>query len=70
MAKAINELTQLKLDEQIKVLSSLSKNAMMVEIDGALYLIPPQVFELIESLNSELSELKEITFGISSNKEG
>jgi hypothetical protein len=70
MAKAINELTQLKLDEQIKVLSSLSKNAMMVEIDGALYPIPPQVFELIESLNSELSELKEITFGISSNKEG
>ena len=70
MAKAINELTQLELDEQIKILSSLSKNTMMVEIDGTLYPIPPKVFELIESLNSELCELKERTFGISSNKEG
>jgi hypothetical protein len=69
MAKAINELTQLGLDEQIQVLSSLSNNTMMVEIDGTLYPIPSQVFELIESLNSELCELKEQTFGISSNKE-
>ena len=43
---------------------------MMVEIDGTLYPIPPKVFELIESLNSELTELKEIGFGVSSNKEG
>lgn len=69
MARAINELSQLQLDEQIKVLSSLSKNTMMVEIDGNLYPIPPQVFELIESLNTELTELKETPFGISSNKE-
>jgi|14BtaG_2_1085337.scaffolds.fasta_scaffold114094_1 hypothetical protein len=69
MARAINELSQLKLDEQIKILSSLSKNTMMVEIDGKLYPIPPQVFELIESLNTELTELKESPFGISSNKE-
>ena len=69
MAKAINELTQLGLDEQIQVLSSLSNNTMMVEIDGTLYPIPSQEFELIESLNSELCELKEQTFGISSNKE-
>ena len=39
MAKAINELTQLGLDEQIQVLSSLSNNTMMVEIDGTLYTI-------------------------------
>ena len=69
MARAINELSQLQLDEQIKILSSLSKNTMMVEIDGKLYPIPPQVFELIESLNTELTELKESPFGISSNKE-
>ena len=42
---------------------------MMVEIDGKLYPIPPQVFELLESLNTELTELKESPFGISSNKE-
>ena len=69
MARAINELSQLELDEQIKILSSLSKNTMMVEIDGKLYPIPPKVFELIESLNTELTELKESPFGISSNKE-
>ena len=69
MARAINELSQLQLDEQIKILSSLSKNTMMVEIDGKLYPIPPQVFELIESLNTELTELKDSPIGISSNKE-
>jgi hypothetical protein len=70
MAKAINELAQLELSEQIEVLSSLSKNTMIIEIDGIMYPIQQKVFDLIESLNSELLELKEQPFGLSENKEG
>ena len=70
MAKAINELAQLGLSEQIEVLSSLSKNTMVIEIDGIMYPIQRKVFDLIESLNSELLELKEQPFGLSKNKEG
>jgi hypothetical protein len=70
MAKAINELAQLELSEQIEVLSSLSKNTMIIEIDGIMYPIQQKVFDLIESLNSELIELKEQPFGLSENKEG
>jgi hypothetical protein len=70
MAKAINELAQLELSEQIEVLSSLSKNTMIIEIDGIMYPIQQKVFDLIESLNSELLELKEKPFGVSENKEG
>jgi hypothetical protein len=70
MAKAINELAQLELSEQIEVLSSLSKNTMIIEIDGIMYPIQQKVFDLIESLNSELLELKEQPFGVSENKEG
>ena len=70
MAKAINELAQLGLSEQIEVLSSLSKNTMIIEIDGIMYPIQQKVFDLIESLNSELLELKEQPFGLSENKEG
>ena len=70
MAKAINELAQLGLNEQIEVLSSLSKNTTIIEIDGIMYTIQQKVFDLIESLNSELLELKEQPFGLSKNKEG
>tara|TARA_Y100000310_G_scaffold239107_1_gene242667 strand:- start:209 stop:421 length:213 start_codon:yes stop_codon:yes gene_type:complete len=70
MARAINELAQLELSEQIEVLSSLSKNTMIIEIDGIMYPIQQKVFDLIESLNSELLELKEQPFGLSENKEG
>ena len=70
MAKAINELAQLELSEQIEGLSSLSKNTMIIEIDGIMYPIQQKVFDLIESLNSELLELKEQPFGVSENKEG
>ena len=70
MAKAINELAQLELSEQIEVLSSLSKNKTVIEIDGIMYTIQQKVFDLIESLNSELLELKEQPFGVSKNKEG
>ena len=70
MAKAINELAQLGLNEQIEVLSSLSKNTTIIEIDGIMYPIQQKVFDLIESLNSELLELKEQPFGVSKNKEG
>ena len=70
MAKAINELAQLELSEQIEALSSLSKNTMIIEIDGIMYPIQQKVFDLIESLNSELIELKEQPFGLSENKEG
>jgi|TARA_R100001530_G_scaffold94106_2_gene65346 hypothetical protein len=70
MAKAINELAQLELSEQIEVLSSLSNNKTIIEIDGIMYPIQQKVFDLIESLNSELLELKEQPFGLSENKEG
>ena len=70
MAKAINELAQLELSEQIEVLSSLSNNKTIIEIDGIMYPIQQKVFDLIESLNSELLELKEQPFGVSENKEG
>ena len=70
MARAINELAQLELSEQIEILSSLSKNTMIIEIDGIMYPIEQKVFDLIESLNSELLELREQPFGISKNQEG
>ena len=70
MAKAINELAQLELSEQIEVLSSLSNNKTIIEIDGIMYPIQQKVFDLIESLNSELLELKEQPFGLSEYKEG
>ena len=56
MAKEIKELSRLPLEHQNYILEALCKKYEPIEIDDKVYLIPPEVNELIDSLIVQLND--------------
>ena len=69
MAKEIKELSKLPLEHQNYILEALCKKYEPIEIDDKVYLIPPEVNELIDNLVMQLNNLdkKEKKFGKEKN---
>tara|TARA_R110000824_G_scaffold100738_7_gene239429 strand:+ start:1226 stop:1450 length:225 start_codon:yes stop_codon:yes gene_type:complete len=60
MAKLMEELSNLSIDLQSKILSALSSENTAIEINNKLYVVPIQVMKLINSLNSDIEDLEEV----------
>jgi len=56
MAKEIKELSKLPIEHQSQILEALCKNYQPIEIDDKVYLIPPKVNDLIDSLTEQLND--------------
>ena len=69
MAKEIKELSKLPLEHQNYILQALCKKYEQIEIDDKVYLIPPEVNDLIDNLVMQLNNLdkKEKKFGKEKN---
>jgi hypothetical protein len=69
MAKEIKELSKLPLEHQNYILEALCKKYEPIEIDDKVYLIPPEVNDLIDNLVMQLNNLdkKEKKFGKEKN---
>tara|TARA_R100000781_G_scaffold5495_1_gene6145 strand:- start:984 stop:1202 length:219 start_codon:yes stop_codon:yes gene_type:complete len=57
MAKEIKELSKLPIEHQNAILEALCKRYEPIEIDDKVYLIPPEVNELIDNLVIQLDKL-------------
>ena len=57
MAKEIKELSKLPLEHQNYILEALCKKYEPIEIDDKVYLIPPEVNDLIDNLVMQLNNL-------------
>ena len=58
MADEIKELSMLPREQQEFVLENLSHDYSPIEIDGHMYMIPQEVNDLIDSLASQVNELR------------
>ena len=58
MADVIKELYSLPKEEQEFILENLSHQYIPIEIDGDIYMIPDEVNSLIDSLISQVNELR------------
>jgi len=58
MADEIKELSMLPREQQEFVLENLSHDYSPIEIDGHMYMIPQEVNDLIDSLVSQVNELR------------
>jgi len=58
MADEIKELSGLPREQQEFVLENLSHDYSPIEIDGHMYMIPQEVNDLIDSLVSQVNELR------------
>ena len=58
MADEIKELSMLPREQQEFVLENLSHDYSPIEIDGNMYMIPQEVNDLIDSLVSQVNELR------------
>ena len=58
MADEIKELSGLPREQQEFVLVNLSHDYSPIEIDGHMYMIPQEVNDLIDSLVSQVNELR------------
>jgi len=69
MAKEIKELSKLPIEHQNYILEALCKRYEPIEIDDKVYLIPPEVNDLIDNLVMQLNNLdkKEKKFGKEKN---
>tara|TARA_R100000742_G_C4227978_1_gene50178 strand:- start:506 stop:715 length:210 start_codon:yes stop_codon:yes gene_type:complete len=69
MAKEIKELSKLPIEHQNYILEALCKKYEPIEIDDKVYLIPPEVNDLIDNLVMQLNNLgkKEKKFGKEKN---
>ena len=69
MAKEIKELSKLPLEHQNYILEALCKKYEPIEIDDKVYLIPPEVNDLIDNLVMQLNNLdkQEKKFGKEKN---
>ena len=56
MAKVIKEIANMSAKGQEYVLGNMSKELVPISIDGAVYMIPKEVSELIEMLVADNSE--------------
>ena len=54
MAELIEEIDKLPLKEQELVLQQLSDDYVPIQIDDAVFMIPPEVDNLIENLFSQI----------------
>ena len=73
MAEAMLSLIHHKQENQEKILETLSranKNVMPIEINGEVYQVAKEVFDLIDSLHKETAELRGVSkLGIKNNQE-
>jgi len=69
MAKEIKELSKLPIEHQNYILEALCKRYEPIEIDDKVYLIPPEVNDLIDNLVMQLNNLdkQEKKFGKEKN---
>ena len=58
MADEIKELSMLPREQQEFVLENLSHDYSPIEIDGHMYMIPQEANDLIDSLVSQVNELR------------
>ena len=56
MAKVIKEIANMSAKGQEYVLDNMTKKLVPISIDGAVYMIPKEVSELIEMLVADNSE--------------
>jgi len=68
MSISLEWLSNLSVEEQERILKSLSKEGSNpIEIDGAVYYIPKAVVGLIDDLWKQLKKAKESNNGVTKN---